>query len=90
MMDDPMNESEWEVEWGVEYNQRMITWSEKLCDGRRWIRRTVHFARPRVEVIAWRRDNISLGFLQLMTVDELLREPYITDELRSYIAQLQN
>lgn len=89
-MDDPMNEREWEVEWAVDYNgQRMITWSEKLCDGRRWIRRTVYFSWPNARVVSWCRSCTS-PTAQLMTVDELLCEPYITDELRSYIAQLQN
>lgn len=92
-MDDPMNDSEWKVSRGTQYDgSPVIIWTEIYGDGIYVTRRLVYFfgyPRHRAYVVSRGRSG-SHEYNERMTIDELLREPYITDEIRSYIAQLQN
>lgn len=90
-----MNESEWKVSRGTQYDgSPVIMWTEINEDGIYVTRRLVYFwgyrgYLKRVFVVSRGRSG-SHEHNARMTVDELLCEPYITDELRSYIAQFQN
>lgn len=88
-MDDPMNDSEWKV-WGAQFDgSPTIMWTEIYGDGVYLMRRIVYFSLRKALVLSRSRSG-ACDTSVCFTIDDLLREPYITDEIRSYIAQLQN
>jgi len=84
-----MNDSEWKVTWGAQFDGiPVIMWTEIYSEGIYLTRRIVYFSLRKALVLRSRSGAYDTHVWS--TIDELLREPYITDEIRSYIAQLQN
>lgn len=84
-----MNESEWKVRCGTQYDgSPVIIWTEIYSDGVYLTRRIIYFSLRKALVLRSRSGAYDTHVW--LTIDDLLREPYITDEIRSYIAQLQN